>query len=414
MGEVIGFFLAPAEHLCRMQQSSGLCFFLADPESNKWILKHSCRMPEYLFRTLCATIETYFGLMQCPIHKQPSPDPASRAGSRQTIRQRFILLAIQARTRALRTGKEWWRSMPKHCAQRSDARIQFTYAQHTEDIELSEIEREIHENRDQPLSSVLKGVIERVRSLTDAEGAFLVVCDAWGVVCRASAGKAPDVGSKLPSEPTLTRRCMESGQVVTFYEYEEEDFRIAPPRWRSIAVVPVQGQGSVLGVLEVLSSRTAAFSPQHVAALQHIAHLLAPNFQPEEPEPPKARRGTTRIWTTVSGAALLLVSLWLWFEFYGRPRNRPPATNTASNPAAMPNNTGSMAMPTDQLQSPEIFDHSQVGAPAPAPLSSSPPLVQPGAPPSAALPSLKPSPEIPLTTGRTTSRRNPSQRNPRP
>ncbi|HXY08045.1 MAG TPA: GAF domain-containing protein [Terriglobales bacterium] len=291
----------------------------------------------------------------------------------------------------------------------------FAYGRNQEEIEIGQIEKELNDNRDQPLSSVLKGVIERARSLTDAEGAFIGVSDAWGVVCRASAGKAPDVGSKLPSEPTLTRKCMESGQVVTFEEDGEEDFRagLAAPRWRlrSMVAVPVEGQGSVLGVVEVLSSRAAAFSPRHIAALQHIAHLLVPILRPEQPEQPRTRRKTARTWTAISGAgaALFLFSLLLWFESYRWPRNAPTATSnppvsSASNPATAPTASGSMATPaTDDRQSPEISDHHEVPAPPPAASSSSPPVVSPSATPSVAASALKPSPEVPRTTGRTTA-----------
>ena len=68
------------------------------------------------------------------------------------------------------------------------------------------------QNGDRPLSIVLKGVIERVRLLTDADGAAIALRDAWGVVCRASMGEAPDVGSRVRPESSLTRECFESGK----------------------------------------------------------------------------------------------------------------------------------------------------------------------------------------------------------
>jgi len=69
-----------------MKHYSCLCFFPIKPfpfcdrnflgsvaaaESNKSILKHSCRMFEQtlIFRTFCANIEPDLGLMQCPIHE---------------------------------------------------------------------------------------------------------------------------------------------------------------------------------------------------------------------------------------------------------------------------------------------------------------------------------------------------------
>src|SRR5205809_6286972 len=80
-----------------------------------------------------------------------------------------------------------------------------TNAQNRAEIELGELEREINENRDRPLSIVLKGVIDRVRSLTYADCAAIALLDAWGFVCRARALEAPDVGSLLQPEPSLTR-----------------------------------------------------------------------------------------------------------------------------------------------------------------------------------------------------------------
>src|SRR5438552_923076 len=100
-----------------------------------------------------------------------------------------------------------------------------TNAQNRAEIELGELEREINENRDRPLSIVLKGVIDRVRSLTDADGAAIALRDAWGVVCRASSGEAPDVGSRLHPESSLTRECFESGQAM-ICEDTEEDSRV--------------------------------------------------------------------------------------------------------------------------------------------------------------------------------------------
>src|SRR2546430_8557267 len=125
-----------------------------------------------------------------------------------------------------------------------------TNAQNRAEIELGEIEREIKENRDRPLSIVLKGVIDRVRSLTDADGAAIALRDAWGVGCRASTGEAPDVGSRLHPESSLTRECFERGQLMICEDTEEDSrVRLAAKslRLRSAVVVPVQAQGSVLG-----------------------------------------------------------------------------------------------------------------------------------------------------------------------
>src|SRR5438094_9820914 len=80
-----------------------------------------------------------------------------------------------------------------------------TNAQNRAEIELGELEREINEDRDRPLSIALKGAIDRVRSLTDADGAAIAVRDAWGVVCRASVGAAPAIGLRPPPDSSIAR-----------------------------------------------------------------------------------------------------------------------------------------------------------------------------------------------------------------
>ena len=156
------------------------------------------------------------------------------------------------------------------------------------EAELRTLEKEITGN-DGPISSLLTRVVKRVSSITLATGAAIAVCDQWGVTCRASVGDAPEVGSRLRPDSALTRECFESGQVVVCKD-TESDFRVRRAtaqslRLRSAVVVPLQNQGPVLGVIEVLSSRPSAFSPAHVAGLQRIANLLADILAPTQPQP---------------------------------------------------------------------------------------------------------------------------------
>jgi len=82
----------------------------------------------------------------------------------------------------------------------------------------------------------------------------------------------------------LTRECFETGRVVVC-EDTENDFRVRRStannlRLRSAVVVPLPNQGSVLGVIEILSSRPSAFSPTHIVGLQRVAELLASILAP--------------------------------------------------------------------------------------------------------------------------------------
>ena len=286
--------------------------------------------------------------------------------------------------------KEWWRSMPRQSAQPSNGTDRdLSYAQNKAEIEIGEIERTIDENQDQPPAPVLKAVMERVRLLTDAEGALLGVCNAWGVVCRASVGKAPDVGSKLPSEPTITSKCIESGRVVICEEpVEEYRLGLQPTPWRpcSVVAVPIYGEGSVLGVVEVVSSRPAAFSMGHIAALEHIAQLFVPLLQREESAQAEVQAGKKRAWIPIAGA-VLLVALLLGFALYYRSRNIPsapthPAVPSAANPAEVSTTSGGTAtQETEEAQSPNPLPHSEVESSSPTAPSG---LIQPDARPAAA------------------------------
>ena len=150
--------------------------------------------------------------------------------------------------------------------------------------EICEPENEITGNGDQPISAVLTRAVERVCSLTSADGAAIALRDPQGVLCQASTGNAPDVGSRLQPDSGLTRECFETGQVV-LCEDAENDSRVRPSiarslHLRSVVAVPIQAQGSVVGVVEAFSSRPSAFATAEVAALQRIADLLAPISAP--------------------------------------------------------------------------------------------------------------------------------------
>jgi hypothetical protein len=130
------------------------------------------------------------------------------------------------------------------------------------------------------LGAVLKTVVERLGSLTGADGVAVALCDPEGVLCRASTGNAPAVGSRLQPDSGFTRECLETGQAV-LCEDAENDARLQPSvakslHLRSALAVPIRVEGSVLGVVEVFSSRPSAFNLSHVNEVQRITCLLSP------------------------------------------------------------------------------------------------------------------------------------------
>src|SRR5438034_4328866 len=184
-------------------------------------------------------------------------------------------------------------------------------------------------------------------------------------------------------------------------EDTEEDSRVRLAakslRLRSAVVVPVQAQGSVMGVVEVLSSRASAFNTAHIAALQNIARLLIPMFQSEEPTHLEERAGKRRAWTAIAGTALFLALLLLLFEFHHRSTKahsataNPPASGPAK-PAEAPTISRETGAPeTGEAPSLKTPDRSPAEVSSPAASSSSSPLAfQPGARPAEAATGSKP------------------------
>lgn len=146
----------------------------------------------------------------------------------------------------------------------------------------------LRNERDRPGSAVLAEAVERVCAVTGADGAVIALIDPWGVICRASTGTAPAVGSYLKPYSGLTRECLETGQVVICEDAENDDRVHASVakslHLRSAALAPIVVSGPVVGVIEVFSSRPSAFDSIHVNELLRTALLLAPVVAPESQE----------------------------------------------------------------------------------------------------------------------------------
>jgi GAF domain len=135
---------------------------------------------------------------------------------------------------------------------------------------------------DQRLAAVLTTVVEQASLLTGADGVAVVLRDPEGVFCQASTGLAPPVGTRLQPDAAFTTECLETGQPV-LCEDAENDVRVDRSvakalHLRSALAVPIQAKGSVLGVLEIFSSRPSAFNTAHASQLQRLAGLLSPTL----------------------------------------------------------------------------------------------------------------------------------------
>jgi TonB family protein len=134
------------------------------------------------------------------------------------------------------------------------------------------------------LQVVLNEIVEQACLATGATGAAVLFERNGEMECRATFGtNAPELGVRLDGESGLTVECIRTRQV------QRCDDAQADPRanveashqlgTRSVMVVPLLRNGSIAGVLEVFSSRPAAFAERDERTLEALATRVLKNVE---------------------------------------------------------------------------------------------------------------------------------------
>ena len=134
--------------------------------------------------------------------------------------------------------------------------------------------------------AALNLIVERMLLLTRASGAAIALREADEVVCRATVGNAPDVGTKLNLEASVTGECYRTGNIVSVTD-SENDPRVDPElcrrlEFRALLAVPVTILEEVVGVAEVFSPIPGNFEGGDILLLGSIAEIIAEIHRPEE------------------------------------------------------------------------------------------------------------------------------------
>jgi TonB family protein len=136
---------------------------------------------------------------------------------------------------------------------------------------------------DLALEIVLNEIVEQACLATGATGAAIILERDGEMVCRASSGvNAPEMGSRLGSEPGLTAECFKTRQVqrcedaLTDPRADAEASRSLGVR--SVMVFPLQRSGGLVGVLEVFSSQPGAFGERTELTLETLAQRILKNL----------------------------------------------------------------------------------------------------------------------------------------
>jgi len=130
------------------------------------------------------------------------------------------------------------------------------------------------------LSGVVEAVVERIPTITNADGAIVEYIEGQEMVYRGASGFArPLLGRRVKREASLSGLCVRLGQVL------RSDDILLDPRvdispfeevgTRSMIVAPLKHDGSVVGVLKLVSATTHAFTVRDVRVLELMSELIA-------------------------------------------------------------------------------------------------------------------------------------------
>lgn len=130
------------------------------------------------------------------------------------------------------------------------------------------------------LDTVLRVVVERAAELTDASGGVVELVEGTDMVYRAASGTAAgSVGVRLRRDSSLSGLCVAEG-IPLCSDDTESDPRVDREACRRVGIasmicVPLFHGGDAVGVLKVLSKRTAAFDAEDIATLELLARIVA-------------------------------------------------------------------------------------------------------------------------------------------
>jgi len=121
-------------------------------------------------------------------------------------------------------------------------------------------------------------VVESAATLTGAGGSALALAEGGKFICRAAYGSpAPPLGTPLDPGSGLSGLCVSTGHMLRCDD-AESDPRVDSSLTRetgirSINVVPLIKDGRLVGILELLSTRTQAFGKKETETLLRMAKL---------------------------------------------------------------------------------------------------------------------------------------------
>ena len=131
---------------------------------------------------------------------------------------------------------------------------------------------------DLALDLLLHETVEEARQATRASGAAIALARDEEMICRATSGNAPELGTAVDTASGLSAACLSTGAMQECSD-TETDPRVDREvcrylHLRSMLLVPIIQDGSVCGILEVFSSQPNTFGRADYQTLQSLANNI--------------------------------------------------------------------------------------------------------------------------------------------
>ena len=138
---------------------------------------------------------------------------------------------------------------------------------------------------------VLNEIVEQASLATGATGAAIVLARDGEMVCRACSGSTRlQLGSRLETGPSISKECLRARRVQRCDDVQ------ADPRAgveaarslgvRSILALPLLRNYEVVGLIEVFSTRSAAFGERDQRTLETLGERILQNMESVSAPPP--------------------------------------------------------------------------------------------------------------------------------
>jgi len=123
-------------------------------------------------------------------------------------------------------------------------------------------------------ADALNLIARRITEFTSASGVIIALGKPEHMICLASEGDAPEVGTPVPAGGGLTSECMRGRRMVLCQNAATDPRVKKDAGFSSAAILPLLVKGDLRGMLQVFSKKPCAFDPKSLDGLEELADAV--------------------------------------------------------------------------------------------------------------------------------------------